>query len=327
MRNLNLNENDINDLVVSSEIFFGPKDYSVDENMGLHKLIEMQAIQTPNNIAYKINDQLYTYAEINEKANYFASYLLKYTKYQKVFIPVLMERCIELPITLLAIMKIGCAFVPIDFYWPKDRIIEGLETLSNYPVGICKNCKEPMYKNFIDFSNIILGRKKENITKINVIGCDPIYALFTSGTTGQPKIAINLHKGIINRFLHMNKRYIPKQNDIILMTSNHAFDAAVWQLFWPQINGLTTIIPSSNKNFDIMKIINIIYENKVTITDFVPSVFNLLVDIMDVRKNLKIKLLSLRQLLIGGEAMNAHYIYKFKQTFTECEITNTYVMR
>ena len=292
-------------------------DYEIDKPIG--RLIELQCDKTPNNIAVYYKEQGYTYLEINEKANYLASHLSELGIARGDFVPLLMHRTIELIVSIYATMKIGAVFIPIDINWPQQRVRQVIESTnarillvdSEYEFA---NCLRVEYSKLDRTMNVDYG----------VTVDDNIYAIFTSGSTGLPKGAINKHKGIVNRFLYMNKRYKITDEDVVLLTANHAFDSAVWQMFWPLINGNATVIPDTEMNFDIISIIKLVNKYKVTITDFVPSVFNLLVDFIYVKKKYIPYLVTLRQLLIGGEEMQASYIYRFKELYPKCSITNTY---
>ncbi|TFG60648.1 MAG: non-ribosomal peptide synthetase, partial [Nitrospirales bacterium] len=153
---------------------------------------------------------------------------------------------------------------------------------------------------------------------------DPIYVIFTSGSTGKPKGAINQHRGIVNRFFNMNDRYQCGPEDTILLTSHHIFDSSVWQIFWPLINGARTVIPLPTQGFDFTLIVDLIDQESVTIADFVPSVFQLLLDYITNITNAHHILRSLRQLIIGGEAMQAAPIWQFMSMFPGVGISNAY---
>src|SRR5579872_5071184 len=244
---------------------------------------------------------------------------------QGSLVPVVLKRSALLPISLLAILKTGCGFVAIDPYWPVSRIREVLQELQATLVLAGDPSTADALREFSPF--LIhpeeLAADEEN-TGIRVGPEDPFYCIFTSGSTGKPKGAINKQAGIANRFFYMNKRYRPHSGDTILLTSNHSFDAAVWQLLWPLTNGNRLVIPENSSYLDLERIIALIEEYRVTITDFVPSVFHLLVQWLEERPDYRLKLTSLRQLLIGGEAMNATHVQQFRSYLENVSITNTY---
>jgi amino acid adenylation domain-containing protein len=296
-------------------------DYCVEKT--IPEMIELQTAQTPNNIAIYFQDNKFTYEEVNKKANYLAQNLVHEGVRKGDYVPVIMKRSPELIISLLSIMKVGAVFVPIDIQWHKDKIKNAILKCNN---NIVLSNTEPLYSQ-IGIKTIFVSVEQlemdENLD-ITVGLDDNIYAIFTSGSVGEPKGAINKHNGIINRFLYMNKRYKIQKDDVILMTSNHAFDSSVWQMFWPLINGNPTVIPKPSSRLDLFEIMRLIEQYGVTITDFVPSVFNLMVEVLQHKNTNIAKLSSLRQLLIGGEEMSPRHIYIFKELFPSCSITNTY---
>lgn len=293
-----------------------------ENNIALNILIDCQGIKNPNKVAVIDKDISYTYEDIFTKSNEIANLLYIRGIKKGDFVSVIMNKSIELIISLYAIMKVGAAFVPIDIKWPLERILSVLKNTNDNIVLVDEDNKKNIANEFVVRYDKI--RKRATTVDVEVNGSDYIYAIFTSGSTGIPKGAINKHEGIVNRLLYMNKRYNICSEDVILFTANHAFDSSVWQMFWPLINGNTTVIPNTGKNFDIMSIINSVYKYKITITDFVPSVFNLLVSFVSFKNKYVEHLNSLRQLLIGGEEMNAKYIYLFEKMYPNCSITNTY---
>lgn len=301
-------------------------DYSIDQC--LHELIERQVDATSDNIAVVFEDSYLTYRQLNNKANGLAKTFQNAGIKQGDYVPVMMTRSLELPIVVLALMKLGAAYVPMDVKWPILRIEKILKDVESKIVIINKGIKQYDVKTLSEYELFITEQEQiqeqEANLNLSVSLEDSLFVIYTSGSTGEPKGAINKHRGIVNRFLYMNKRYGCTNDDVILLTSNHVFDASVWQMFWPLINRAKTIIPRPTDNFDLELMVSLIEKHKVTVTDFVPSVFNLLVDLLEENETLRKQLVTLRQLLIGGEAMRSKYIYKFKEFFPEVSITNTY---
>jgi aspartate racemase len=292
----------------------------------VHQLIESQVERTPDHTAVVFEDQRLTYQEINEKANQLAFLLRDKGIGRGDYVPELMDNGPELLISHLAIMKAGAAFVPLDTRWPSERI-QGILSDLNSKVVLVGQAK-PHWPVLASGPCVVVDVPELTGAKSNphvpVRLEDPIYVIFTSGSTGKPKGAINQHRGIVNRFLEMNDRYGGRDNDVILATSAPIFDASVWQLLWPLMNGSRTVIPAPTQGFDLQQIIDLMVKEQVTMTDFVPSVFRLLVDHLATHRELHGQLSSLRQLLIGGEAMSPPVVYQFKSYFPDVGITNTY---
>ncbi len=296
------------------------------DNQCIHELVEAQVEHTPHHVAVVCDGKTLTYQKLNQKANQLAKRLQEQGVGRGDFIAVLMERGLDLVIAYLAIMKTGAAFSPLDPSWPLTKITEIFTQLHSKVILVAD--ATPLFPDLAKWSLMIVDESQllahgSNL-QIPVTLDDPIYIIFTSGSTGKPKGAINQHRGIVNRFFNMNDRYQCGEEDTILLTSPHVFDGSVYQIFWPLINGARTIIPSPTKSFDLDLIVNLIDQEQVTITDFVPSVFHLLVEYLTNNPQALPHLMSLRQLLIGGEALQAAPISKFKSMFSGIGITNDY---
>ena len=291
----------------------------------IHQLFEEQVERTPDNVAVIWKERRLTYRELNEKANHLAFILINKGVVQKQFVPVLALQGIPLIISELAIMKAGAAFVPIDTGWPEARIKHLLNELGN-GITLSGSSEAELLKSIgqeiiiVDEKNLP-GAPSNPLVKITP--SDPIYVMYTSGSTGEPKGVVNKHLGIVNRFFNMNDRYGGHEDDVILMTTSHMFDSSVWQLFWPLTNGSRTVIPS-HTIFDTDYIFDLIEREKVTFTDFVPSVFTALVEKLAFRSDYCVKLESLRQLIIGGEQINFDDVNRFRSFFPGVGITNAY---
>ena len=287
-------------------------EYSYKLEYPVSKLIEIQAQKKPNNIALYYDELQYSYEEVNGKANALARTLIKKGITKGDFVPVYMTRFAEEG-DVEAQMNLGYMYL-----YGNNGVEQDFDkAFKYYDMAAAQN--NPIALN-VNVSNLSI----EDNLDVSVDLDDNIYAIFTSGTTGEPKGAINKHLGIVNRFLYMNNRYKITEGDTILLTSNHAFDSSVWQMFWPLINGNATVLPHQSKRMNLLEVINTVEKFKITITDFVPSVFNAMVDIIEIKKAYQSKLSTLRQLLIGGEEMSPSHIYRFKKMFPNVSITNTY---
>jgi amino acid adenylation domain-containing protein len=292
----------------------------------LHELIEAQAASSPELTAYTFQSRSLTYKQVNQKANQLAACLRDKGIGKGDFVPVLMDRSLELPLALLAVMKAGAAFVPLEVHWPVERIQHIVNDTASKLLLV--NRDTPVFADLHVNERMLVDETEltASVSNLNVDmrSDDRIYTIYTSGSTGTPKGAVNRHRGIVNRLAYMTRRYGCTPQDVILQTSAHIYDAAVWQFFWPLINGARTVIPSPMIGFDFHHVFDLIEREGVTVTDFVPSVFNILVDYLVKDESLRPKLASIRQILIGGEALNPKTIFQYKSFFPRTGITNTY---
>ncbi|MBD2682800.1 MULTISPECIES: non-ribosomal peptide synthetase/type I polyketide synthase [Nostoc] len=300
------------------------KPYSQDKL--IHQLFEAQVEQTPEALAVVFEEQQLTYQALNEQANQVALALISKGIGLGSYVPVLMDRSIGLVVAMLAVMKTGAAFSPLDINWPIERLKQTLEDLNCQVVLV--NETTPYQEEALAwpclFVNGLASHQSTPNPNIHIDPSNPIYVIYTSGSTGKPKGAVVPHRGIINRFLWMNDFFGCKSAIAALQTTHHTYDSAVWQLFWPLINGGKTVLPSPNMGITADNLTALIEKHGVTITDFVPSVFNTLVPQLVAGNQVREKLSSLRTVILGGEEITPETTHTFSQHFPTVRVVNLY---
>src|SRR5205085_12384600 len=119
------------------------------------------------------------------------------------YVPILMDRGMELVIAFLAVMKTGAAFVPLDGYWPVERLKQLLGDLDSEVILVSRATPQQESELQRVFVRVDLQTLPGSTSGpgVRVHPDDPIYAFYTSGSTGTPKAAIVAHRGITNRFM------------------------------------------------------------------------------------------------------------------------------
>ncbi|HVG20293.1 MAG TPA: amino acid adenylation domain-containing protein, partial [Blastocatellia bacterium] len=297
-----------------------------DLTLCIHQLFEAQAERTPGAMAVVYESQSLTYRELNDQANLLAQTLLRRGVGKGSYVPVLMGRGPGVIISLLAIMKAGAAFVPLDINWPAKRLSKVLDEIGGDLILV----DEPAPRLLEELDRQTLNIRRRQITEptdnpnIKISALDPIYVIYTSGSTGIPKGVVVAHRGITNRFLWMNQHLGAEAADAALQTTRHVYDSAVWQLMWPLINGGKTVIPSDRDELNADHLVNLIEQHSVTIADFVPSVFNALVPQLITDKRAEQALQTLRVIIIGGEEITPATTYKFMERYPWVRVVNLY---
>lgn len=171
------------------------KDYS---SKTFSTLFEEQVEKTPNEIALVFGNKQLTYKELNERANSLAYYLRNEQKIKKEdLVGVMVNRSLEMIIAILAVMKAGGAYIPIDPSFPKDRIDYMLSSSSASVLLTSKKLENKInFKNKITIDledNNIYSLPNSNLENINTID-DLLYIIFTSGSTGLPKGVMQIRK-------------------------------------------------------------------------------------------------------------------------------------
>ncbi len=277
-------------------------------NQTIVELFERQVQKTPTLIALRDNDKTYSYYELNKKVNQFANWFKKNDINQNDFVAILLEPSIDFIICILAIIKTGAIYVPLDIDAPDIR----LKTITTdfKPALIITN--ETYKARLEDTINISLIK---NI-QLEAVSCpthnlnlaldanSPIYLMYTSGSTGKPKGILVPHNAIVNLAKTDNYAIIEK-GTVVGQFSNLAFDASTFEIWSSFLNGGTlSIIPPSIRT-DPSQLKKFLQKQEITCLFLPTGYFHQLI------KSFPKKLNSIRTLVFGGEQANPHLIRNF----------------
>lgn len=288
-------------------------------------LFEDMARLHPGRVAVCHGGHTLSYAELDQLANGIAAAAAGRGVAKGDRVASLLVNSLEMPAVYLAMMKLGAVFVPLDPAWPGERLETTLRVLSprlvmcadpgDVPAGF-RGSGMPVAAGAISPSPVSPG--------VALAPDDLCYGFFTSGTTGVPKCALNRHRGLANRLRFMTRWFGATGDDVVLQNSKHTFDSSLWQLLWPLITGGRTVLPAAGEFLNLQLTIDTIAEHQVTTTDFVSSIFNALVAMVDGNESAQRKLASLRYLIVGSEEINARAVQQMREMLPGLAITNGY---
>lgn len=298
-------------------------------NKTLKDLFESQVLSTPLSVALKFGDAELTYSQLDATANRLCRDLIQRGIGRGSMVPIVIKEGFDVPIGMLGVLKAGAAFVPIDLAWPVSRIEAILDDLnpqcvvvgSEFPYGDVDGLDEWEKVVVPDpgTSGLVLAG-----TSNHCLPLDPIYAIYTSGSTGMPKAAVNTNRGIANRLFWMNDYFGCDAAQVTLQTTRHVFDSAVWQIFWPLINGGSVVLLPHSRLPDIDGIVSIVQKHKVTTIDFVPSLLNALVERCIDDESIETRFGSIKHLIVGGEEAKPGDVNFVMGNFSWIAVTNLY---
>jgi amino acid adenylation domain-containing protein len=293
--------------------------------MCLHTLIEQQTARTPERIALVCGEARLSYRELNGKANALAEDLRALGVKTGDIVPVIMRPGVEVPLSFLAVLKAGAAFAPLDAAWPAERLERALAKLAsplllmNAAVDL-DGLKSALPRRTVDWSTLGLAPDR----KLELAVESPIYVMHTSGSTGVPKGALNTHRGIVNRLSFMSRYFEARGDEVVLQTTHHCFDSAVWQFFWPLIKGGTAVMPLYRHGIDLAQIAALLESHRVTLTDFSPALLGLFADHVIETGSASAREWRLRDLIVGGEEMTPAIARKCAAAFPQVRLHNFY---
>ena len=288
-------------------------DKAFTKDKTIHQLFEAQAAKTPRNIALIFKDQSLTYEKLNAKSNQLArviraKYLDKTDSELQpdTLVALCLERSLEMVISILAVLKTGGAYVPIDPEFPKERIQYILAdtkatiilTQSKFAEHLTQLSQE-IYCIAVD-QHSCSDSKSDNLSPYSQPS-DLAYVIYTSGTTGKPKGVCLPHKGVVNRLEWMQTEYALNLNDRVLQKTPFTFDVSVWELLWANCYGAAMVLAKPDGHKDCDYLYALIEKEKITVTHFVPSMLDVFLENLSVSD--KYLNSALRYILCSGEAL------------------------
>jgi amino acid adenylation domain-containing protein len=246
------------------------------------RLIEAQVDKTPDAIAARFKDQSLTYSDLNSRANRLAHHLINLGVGAEVPVAICVQRSLDLVIAMLATMKSGGAYLPLDPSHPSKRreailrngnakILITDEAVSK-DMDVADGCAIVSLKN--DQTNI--ARQSDANLAITVHPHDLAYVIYTSGSTGYPKGVQAEHRNLTNALLAMRKQPGLLASDVFLATTTVAFDPAGVELWLPLTTGASVILASRDEITDPHRLMDILEKSNVTVMQGTPTNWRML---------------------------------------------------
>ncbi|WP_433527969.1 amino acid adenylation domain-containing protein [Micromonospora sp. CA-263727] len=269
----------------------------------IHEQFEAQARATPDAEAVRFQDERLSYAELDRRANQLAHRLRRLGVGRDVLVGVCMERSVEMVVSLLATLKAGGAYLPLDPGLPQSRIAFMLAD-ARVPVLLTQRRLASSLPGpdadvlCVDESAEDLAREAASSPGVEVDGADLAYVIYTSGSTGRPKGVMNVHAGIRNRLLWMQDEYRLDASDRVLQKTPFSFDVSVWEFFWPLMTGACLVVAVPGGHRDARYLVETIRRERITTVHFVPSMLRVFV-----AEEGAAECPSLRRVICSGEAL------------------------
>ncbi|MGW3046328.1 non-ribosomal peptide synthetase, partial [Kitasatospora sp. NPDC001159] len=275
----------------------------------LPQLFEAQAARTPAAAAVVFEGRSLSYGELNARANRLARQLRVHGAGPEARVAVALERSEALVVALLAVLKTGAAYLPVDPSHPADRIAQvvadaaPLVAITAHPVqhtlptGLprvlldCPATAEALAQQ--DAADLTDRDRTEPL-----LPAHPAYVIYTSGSTGRPKGVAVPHRGVVNRLTWMQRDHRLRADDRVLQKTPVGFDVSVWEFFWPLLEGATLVVAKPGGHQDPAYLTELIQRERITIAHFVPSMLQAFV-----QEPAAARCTGLRGVFCSGEAL------------------------
>lgn len=288
----------------------------------LHQLFDEQVRKTPSAVAVEFEDVKLTYAELQSRADDLAAHLEYLRVGPEKLVGVYTRRSPAMVIGLLAVLKAGAAYVPLDPDLPPDRLSYML-TDAKPVVVLVQSALMGQIPSFpAEIVNLDTAHRSRIGSRPKGIDSQPrslAYVIYTSGSTGQPKGAMNEHRAVVNRLHWMQRQYQLTNEDCVLQKTPFSFDVSVWEFFWTLLQGARLTIARPDGHKDPTYLREVIEKHGVTTLHFVPS---MLQSFLDELPNGSCS--NLRHVICSGEELSADIEQKLFERLPQVRLSNLY---
>ncbi|HEU0301538.1 MAG TPA: amino acid adenylation domain-containing protein, partial [Longimicrobium sp.] len=274
----------------------------------LHDLVQAQAARTPGAVAVVFEGRSLTYGELNARANRLAHHLRGLGVGPDARVALCAERGLEMVVGLLAVLKAGGGYVPLDPTYPLERLRFMLAdsapavVLTQAGLGgeldaLFRGVEAPVL--FLDAAlPAWADAPAADPHRAGVTPAHLAYVIYTSGSTGRPKGVLLEHRTMVNRLHWMQERFRLGAGDVMLQNTSFSFDAAVWEFFLPWMTGGRVVIVPPEALRDPADIVATVLRERITSVLFIGSMLQLFLDAPGLEA-----CTGLTRVFSGGEAM------------------------
>lgn len=276
------------------------------------QLFADQVNRAPNATGIETESERYSYSDINLESDQFAHYLKLKGMVRGDIVGLFFDREPKLIIAILGVLKAGAVYLPISKKDPQHRIDIILKKSA---------CKYVIFDSALVFFERYSFKRfgfSDFVQSKHMLPTDPFpidespqfsYLLFTSGSTGIPKGALNTHLGTANRLIWMKNFLNITPNSVILHKTPYTFDVSVWEYLLPLISGAKLILAKEDGHLDFDYLRHLIQQYQITTLHFVPSVLQEFIRAVNIHQ-----LGSLQHIISSGETLSIELAGKLENS-------------
>ncbi len=293
---------------------FNATDAEYPSHLTIHSWFAEQVERTPDQLAVRDGHTSLTYTQLDKQSSDLARLLRAQGVRPDDIVGIMMERSHYMMVSLLAILKSGAAYLPLDPFHPQERL-EFILQDSGAQVVVTTVQHESRLPEHLHLITVDTRTPDDNETyhEDDLILVEPshlAYVIYTSGTTGNPKGAMIEHRSLVNRIHWMQKQYPLTSQDVILQKTPYSFDVSVWELFWWSTQGASVVFLEPEAEKDPAMIVQAIAQYGVTTIHFVPSMLSVFLEHLELKAEVE-RLSSLRYVFASGEALQVQQVNRF----------------
>ncbi|WP_432140461.1 amino acid adenylation domain-containing protein [Streptomyces sp. bgisy084] len=281
----------------------------------LPELFEAQVARTPDAVAVVYEGASLTYRELNARANRLARLLVAHGAGPERFVALALPRTADLVVALLAVVKSGAAYVPMDPSYPADRTAymladsgpELLLSTAEAAAGLPESRPRTLLLDDPGTARALAGYDGDDLTDADRGGplspSNAAYVIYTSGSTGRPKGVVVPHRNVARLFAATEEWFGFGPDDVWTLFHSYAFDFSVWELWGPLLYGGRLVVVPYAVSRSPEDFLRLLADERVTVLNQTPSAFYQLMQADAEHPDLGAQL-TLRRVVFGGEALD-----------------------
>jgi len=249
----------------------------------VHSLLAATAASTPQAPAVTVGDLTLSYGELDRKANQLAHCLIGHGVKAGDLVAICLDRTVDMPVALAAVLKAGAAYVPLDPMHPSDRLQYTLQDAGVSRVITSKDLA-PRLGNHASCALLLdelrdqIGAEPEVAPDVAVKPADLAYVIYTSGSTGRPKGVQVEHRNVVNFLESMRREPGMAPGDVLLAVTTLSFDIAGLEIWLPFSVGARVIIASRSDVLAGKRLVELVEQHGVTMLQATPATWRLMLE-------------------------------------------------